>query len=352
MRVESDDSFVHGLRPSAHNPNPNYPRPSPTILHSVPSGHLGGQIVALGLPHAGNSELLYVTRNNAELCKELCKFSSSITSVTVTPSHEPWNRGKDWFVIATAEQARGAGNFFMTNVEIGRRRTFINKDPGDFQMLGNADTTLWCSAQSVARIAVGASNALFLRTHEGDYERTQPSEGTRNVAFLEYNVVAYSQYGKSCKQRGLHLFDVRSQGSNLRFPVSSRLTSIQVPEEGGMQIVASNNDKIMLYDTRSGKLPLLTIPHVHQGPKLQSTVFRKNLVAAVDRENVVQVYSLRTGRHIKALNRLPALAGTDDRALLTSLSYKEDDETGRETLQACQNGSMLHWTWTGIGDDM
>ena len=92
--------------------------------------------------------------------------------------------------------------------------------------------------------------------------------------------------------------------------------------------------------------PVLSFPHVHQGPELEFTTNGLGLVAAVDRDNVVQVYSLLSGRHVGfAAGKDWGLKDGENR-MFKDLQWYDDDQVG-STLMASLGNGIVRWTWCG-----
>ena len=138
------------------------------------------------------------------------------------------------------------------------------------------------------------------------------------------------------------LYDTRSSGRSTRFTRSNPITAIHSPDSSsGIHLLVADNLSLDLYDTRMEKAPLLRFSHVHEGPQLQMAC-RDGIVAAVDVDHDVQMYSLRTGGSLGKLKRADGKAST---SLLTKLKWTETD--GVPELRACQGGGLVHWRFGG-----
>lgn len=137
------------------------------------------------------------------------------------------------------------------------------------------------------------------------------------------------------------LWDTRfhRKGAASRFTIRERTTGILCPANTGHpsndnSILVSTNHSLRLYDTRMPHMPsrpdrpLVSFPHVHEGPKLHFTTNGQGLVAAADRDKMIQVYSTRTGRSLGSPNR----------------SYYNDPGSGLDvTWMALDFSKGLHW---------
>lgn len=187
------------------------------------------------------------------------------------------------------------------------------------------------------------------------------------IAWLDANIVTYEANYPESSDHYVKLWDIRTaKGVVSRFKVRNRITGILNPCKAesnhgviGHQLLASTNHRINLYDTRMPQnshakddLPLLSFPHTHQGPALDFTTDERHLIAAVDRDNVVQIFSMRCGRRMTSL----AMPGSDSNAegssMMKKLQWYDDPEVG-SVLQACMGNEVVRWTWGGRdrGDD-
>nr|POE93009.1 hypothetical protein CFP56_64116 [Quercus suber] len=235
--------------------------------------------------------------------------------------------------------------------------------------LGNQTNHLWASAfrDGADLAAIAGSEDIFVIDHEGKVaHRLRLASESRAVAWLDHNLLAYGQHIVSAEpsprpsannnnDRGLMLWDLRTSGRVLRFPRPAPITGLLAPSgsQGGLHIVATTNHSIALFDTRAPSLPLLSFAHTHQGPQCQfTTAGPKNasLLAAVDRDNRVQIYSTRTGKSVRTLTPPSSPDGHGGGAqgpLVRGLKWYEDLDGAGDMLVGCQGPRIVRW---GVGD--
>ena len=147
---------------------------------------------------------------------------------------------------------------------------------------------------------------------------------------LAFGCNTYKELGRRC----VGLWDTRTVGGiSGRFIVKNRMTDIK-------------NARMLPPKTPRFSPPLLTIPHVHEGPRAHLAVNSQGIVATVDRDDAVQLYSLRKGVHLRSLPHAagathlpPRLSGGGTRRL----RWYEDPDTSVETLMACRGHEILRW---------
>lgn len=77
-----------------------------------------------------------------------------------------------------------------------------------------------------------------------------------------------------------------------------------------------------------------------------------DLIAAVDRDNVVQIYSTRTGKTVTALVKPPSWRGTEQSESTTlKKPMWYTDCRGVPKLQGCLGNGVVRWTWDD-GDEV
>lgn len=138
------------------------------------------------------------------------------------------------------------------------------------------------------------------------------------------------------------LYDTRVRQASLRFRDTQAITGIRSANNSQQQMIVSTNKTISLFDLRktSSKTPLLSFEHHASRPELPLAVDPAGgLIAAPDSHNQVQVYSLRSGTHLKALPMLP-----DNTDNITQVDFSED-AVGRPILDVCQGRDFAHFTW-------
>lgn len=157
------------------------------------------------------------------------------------------------------------------------------------------------------------------------------------------------------------LWDTRTAaGVSNRFILDSkRITGLLNPGNVGHghalasnTLLVSTQRGIALHDIRMPKTsgiarPMLSFRHEHGGPELDFASHGNDLFAAVDRDNIVQMYSLRQGKNIGALSMPKAGRGNPR---LKKLSWYEHPRNG-PTLQAVRADGIVTWTWGGVEDD-
>ncbi|KAK5136466.1 hypothetical protein LTR08_003111 [Meristemomyces frigidus] len=240
----------------------------------------------------------------------------------------------DTLIVCT--QHAGSPNLYIGNTSSGH---------GIRLQLGGSDSSLWASSISpesggLQQLAVSGTDAVYVVdiATVSMAHSVSLKEESRAVTWLDNKTIAFGS------GRKVMLFDTRSSGGITRFQRSKPVTAIDSLEHSGVHLLVADNKHLELYDTRMEKMPLLGFPHIHQGPQLQMTC-RDSLVAAVDVNNHVQTYSLRTGRGLGKLQR-PEGKGE---SLLTRLRWTEMD--GVPGLRACQDRSLVHWRIGGEGKD-
>lgn len=190
------------------------------------------------------------------------------------------------------------------------------------------------------------------------------------ATWLQPNVLAYGLDTEVARGPPTHtvcLWDVRvgsspsHANSSTRLKRYHRITGLQTPESTGQysiclfaslfsslatdhQLLVTTNKDINLYDLRMQCIagpPLLSIPHTSVGLQLNFAV-RGDLIAAVDALFRVQVYSLRTSRQLKILQRDQSM--TSRPSPLHSLRWQENSR-GSPYLQACADSIVHRWGW-------
>ncbi|KAK1079275.1 hypothetical protein LTR33_006525 [Friedmanniomyces endolithicus] len=248
-------------------------------------------------------------------------------------------------MVAVTQEPKSPGNLFIgdrpsAHREFSRSNLFT---------LGGPESSLWSSSLSSSKelLAIsGTDNVFIADLTKGDVvHRISSKNDNRDVAWLNGHTVAYGQHD-------VCLWDLRSSGTATRFHRrKAPITGIRSPNKHGVQLLVSDNKHLEVYDTRMGKTPLLTFAHTHQDPQLQFTLHDDTqLVTAVDFDNEIQTYSLRSGRPLGAL-RQPS---GGQKALYTKLRWLDAEGVLGDkemVLQACQGNSVVRWSWGGRDDD-
>ncbi|KAK5172670.1 uncharacterized protein LTR77_002790 [Saxophila tyrrhenica] len=178
------------------------------------------------------------------------------------------------------------------------------------------------------------------------------------ITFLDPNTVAFNYNGGHGEESTTHkvmLWDWRMPtGTSARFRSSKRTTGLLNPNgaQEGSQLLVSTNHDIKLFDTRmphSYSRPdqtLMTIRHVHEGPVQNQATNGRGLLAAMDRDEEMQIYSLRTGRKIRSLEIPKALKGFKVRKLFRDVMWYDDEKAG-SCLQLFGPAGVVRWSYGG-----
>ncbi|KAK4894824.1 hypothetical protein LTR27_006946 [Elasticomyces elasticus] len=241
------------------------------------------------------------------------------------------------------QEPKGPGNLYIATLpsahpDISRSNLFT---------LGQPDSSLWASSLSTTReqLAISGTADVFLADLTvGDVISRLPlARESRDLCWLNATTIAYDGGSNG----GVGLWDVRSQGRATRWKRAKKtaITGVMSANRHGVQVIVSDNKHIELYDTRyAGKEPLLAFGLVHQGPQQRWTINNDlGVITAVDRENDIQCYGLRSG---KALGRLARPQG-NGKGMWRALRWLE----GETVLQACRGNEVVRWRWGG-GDDV
>ncbi|KAI5368209.1 putative WD40/YVTN repeat-like-containing domain superfamily [Septoria linicola] len=174
------------------------------------------------------------------------------------------------------------------------------------------------------------------------------------VTWLQPNVLAYglqTEISKRPSQHTVCLWDVRvgyepsPANSSTRLKRRNRVTGVATVANNDHHLLVSSNLDISLYDLRMHAAdgpPLLSIPHTSAGPRFNFAV-QDDLIAAVDEQYKVKVYSFQTGRHLRTLQRdLPACSYGPP---LQQLRWQEN-RRGSPYLQACADSIVHKWEWS------
>nr|POE53351.1 hypothetical protein CFP56_28573 [Quercus suber] len=288
-------------------------------------------------------------------------FFSSIASTSLSWSASHAAEG----ILVCAQTPHRLGNIYLSYV----------RDEGPHMMpsaairlcLGRKTNYLWASAfrDGADVAAVSGSEDIFIINHEGNvvHRLRIPSE-SRAVAWLDHNLLLYGQHtlteGTDQREtsfsskpfrppprdanttRGLMLWDLRTSGRALRFHRPAPITGLLAPPGShGLHVLAATNHEIALFDTRVPTLPLLSFSHTHQGPQCPLTTHPSlgHLVAAVDRDNGVQIYSSRTAKAVTTLAPPDGVRGP----LIRGLKWYEDLDDAGELLIGCQGSRVVRW---------
>ncbi|OQN95955.1 hypothetical protein B0A48_17898 [Cryoendolithus antarcticus] len=202
---------------------------------------------------------------------------------------------------------------------------------------------------SMAIAATRGVTHLPCLDHDDHGESLSDLAETRSVDWLDATTIAAGT------GRSVLLWDTRSSDNKRdRFNHGAQITALQtVPRSGGTQIMVASNRRISLYDTRfrpngTGNA-LLSFPMLHENTTLTLSISPRGLVAAATKigaDHKVQLFSLRTGRELKALH-LPGHRA----AQVTQIAWREDD-VGAEYLQACVGNRLVKWGWEDPAEEV
>lgn len=224
-----------------------------------------------------------------------------------------------------------------------------------FLTFGDEDTTLWDSAIEPIMgtdAAIATSNELIHLSMEGHIlGQITNSPESRAIDWLNPTTIVAGT------AKNVVLWDTRAGGAAQRFAHPGTITGLQtVPGTSGTQILVSSNHKLSLYDMRMAKQhrdrSLLSFPILHETPQLPFSISSQHLVAAATKQgakNIVQVFSLRTGREVCALK--PPESLKDGSRIPSQLAWRED-ERGTTYLQACIGDRILKWCWEDYFGDV
>jgi hypothetical protein len=246
---------------------------------------------------------------------------------------------------------------------------------------------VWASAAHKTTLAVSGSNEIFVHDMQDDHAfnvRRLPDLDSecRALDWLDDHTIAFEQRVAREKrtQHGIcktslpskeatrdkltfavaGLWDIRSGGRTWRISCSKPVTGIRNPDSaagGNTRLLVADNTRITLYDMRNNSRPVFSLAHRHQGPQIQWDV-ASDIIAALDADNVIQMYSLRTGKPIQALPAPPppppSILKADRDAgrsgvLMTKVRWLMDGAS--PVIQACQNYTIIRWKYGGAADD-
>ena len=295
----------------------------------------------------------------------LAAFHSSITTVSVASFQDGVR-----VVAASSKSTSMAKLFFSTIPSPGAEDSSGFQPAGVYWNVGCADSSrIIAKMQPISgvtavslgdRISTVDQYGSFTGCNEYEYDNQEYRVG---LDWLTNNIVAFESNSYS-DNHCINLWDVRTdKGSVTRFKSKGRITGLINPHPVAAnghtdrhQVLASTNHRINVYDTRMPHstnkldLPLLSFQHVHQGPELDFTTDGKNLIAAVDRDNVVQIFSMRTGRKRESLIAPQLKSSFTGGQMMKKLQWY-DDTQGGSTLHACVGNSVVRWSWGGSRND-
>ncbi|KAF2216278.1 hypothetical protein CERZMDRAFT_104681 [Cercospora zeae-maydis SCOH1-5] len=173
------------------------------------------------------------------------------------------------------------------------------------------------------------------------------------ATWLQPNVLAYGLRTEITRGSPTHtvcLWDVRvgsspsNANSSTRLKRVHRITGLERPGGGDHQLIVTTNKDISLYDLRMQSIegpPLLSIQHTSVGSQLDFAI-HGDVIAATDALFRVQIYSLRTSRLLKTLQREQSMGSRP--SPLYSLRWQENSK-GSPYLQGCADSVVHRWGW-------
>jgi WD40 repeat protein len=292
-------------------------------------------------------------------------FHSSITSVSAATNTDMPR------VIACSQQDASTGQIFTSPIPPpGSEPTYPYQPPGIyFHVKCGASNRMITSINSITGIAaVSASKYIYVMNDDATMSTSlahNNDEYRIGLDWLDPNTIAFESNSPAQGDHQIKLWDVRTaKGVVSRFKMRNRITGLLNPShpesktvKNSNQLLASTNHRINLYDTRmprkpdqSHDTPVLSFPHVHQGPELDFTANGHDLIAAVDRDNVVQIFSLRSGRKMSSLILPESTPSARAGVVLKKLQWYDDPVVG-SALQACMGNEIVRWSWGGSDSD-
>lgn len=338
-------------------------------------------VVACGNTHTGLSALYAAPWGREDASDDrsvflpvlgLAAFNSSVASIS-SEVH-----GGICRIIACAE-AHQAGNVFMGSLSENSDTTGDSPLVGTYLTVGSRNASGTCLADSSIHPATGmaaliGSSGVFIIDRHVNVVNSHPKGSDKRdwprcapcVSWLDANTIMYGAHAFALANSGgrysVKLWDVRTpKGRVDRFRVRERLTGVFSPasygshtESDGHQILASTNHRINLFDTRMPNtrmqdVPVLSFAHVHGGPRLHGAA-EGNLIGAVDANNVVQLYSTRTGTKIRTMTTPEWQPGRLESPVMRQLSWYDDHQAGL-TLQAVRGNGVVRWAWGDLKDE-
>ncbi|KAK4505353.1 hypothetical protein PRZ48_003316 [Zasmidium cellare] len=143
--------------------------------------------------------------------------------------------------------------------------------------------------------------------------------------------------------RGNHavvLWDIRSRGTVQRIQRPDKISGLRRLDRTGNNLVVASSHDINLYDLRyaSKNTPVVNFEHKTGSPTVHMSILNEDLLATTDHRNQVQVYSLRSGTHLRSLLPYRGRKG------LISKPRWQNDPRGVPYLQACVGNTIQRWS--------
>ncbi|KAK3690810.1 hypothetical protein LTR37_018938 [Vermiconidia calcicola] len=287
-------------------------------------------------------------------------FNSHITSIQTTT-----HCGVRRVLCCASQSSLYGGNVFMGWIP-SPGSTSVGLTPDVRLSFGHNDNHLTSSSVHpvTGKAAILGTSGVCITTTDADLYVTssfplENEDHTPGIAWLDVNTVAFNSGTPSdTGKHSVTLWDVRTRhGTSTRFERPCRITGVANPSanlsdtlRNSHQLLVATNKRLNLFDTRMPRFksgddyPLISLPHVHQGPELQYASNGLDLVAAVDRDNIVQVYSTRSGKSVGPLAMSESKQGKREDHPIKRLMWYEDDTSG-SILQACSGNAVVRWTW-------
>lgn len=173
--------------------------------------------------------------------------------------------------------------------------------------------------------------------------------------WLDANTIAFNLNTNNDEDHKTMLWDMRIPdvtGTASRFRTEERGTGVlnASKSQDANQLLVSTNNLITLFDTRMPHSPsrpdqaLLELPHTHQGPRQRYATNGQGLIAAMDREEVIQVYSTRSGDWVGSMDVPHSIWGDFKHVWVTELMWYDDERSGM-CLQAAAQKGVAWWSW-------
>ena len=298
----------------------------------------------------------------------LAAFNTQVTSISSTTHSDGNSR-----VFVTSHQRSASGQIFTGLVPAPDSEVDVVVPAGMFVNIGDKYELVNSSSlnQTTGLAAVlGTSRIVVLDANLDVIARYRFLAGreydNHSIDWLDSNTVAWSYNDMHSGRNRVMLWDTRTKGgTSERFILRGRITGVLNPSSStnsssGHHLLVSTNHRINLFDTRmpysfgsrnvdnEGSRPLLSFEHVHQGPVLEYDVNEAGqLIAAADRDNVVQIYSIRSGRRVRSLEMPDRKASGPTSELVKTLQWYEDESEG-SALVACKANGVVRWAWDGM----
>ena len=216
--------------------------------------------------------------------------------------------------------------------------------------VGQPEDTIWeCKVNEwTHEIAIAGTHGCQLHSigkQMKSLARFQLDESAECYAadWLNPRTLAMGTRRKAVKDitHGVLLWDVRSEGAALRIKRKARVSGVQRLNTSEHHLLVSSSYDISLYDLRVLRKdrPLFMLDHKSGSTKLHMPTLHDDLIAAADQYNKMQVWSLRTGEHLRTLKNFQRRPG-----LLYHPRWQYDHRSGAPFLQACLNDTLQQWS--------